>query len=113
MTNDTELQEINMSIEQAKDYIDFAESENELSSNNKHFEKVIIDGYMRDEAARLAGMLAEPTMADEVNQRELMSAIKAIGHLRQYLINIRRTGLMMKESLLDAEAAREEVLAES
>lgn len=107
----TELDQIELSIEEAKKGIEFSDAAKRMSED-KDFKRVIIDGYMRDEAARLAGMLAEESMTDEVNQRELQSSLKAIGHLRQYLINANRIGDMLKQSIVDAETVREEILAE-
>lgn len=103
-----ELQTVEASIEDAKEYLQFSESEKVLSED-KNFKVLIIDGYMRDEAARLAGLLAEPSMVDEVNQRELQSALKAISHLKQYLLHVRRTRIGIEDSLSESEAYADEL----
>ena len=107
-----QIQGIELSIETAKEMLKRCNNEVKLAENAQ-FKDVIIEGYLKEEAARLASMLAEPQMQDEINQRELYSAIKAIGHLRQYLINIRMTGERLKADILDGEETVQMLLDEA
>ena len=106
-----ELKQVEATIEDAEKYLKFSIHEGKLSKNES-FKKIIMEGYFKDEAARLAGMLAEPQMADELNQREITSALKAIGHLRQYLINIHRTHVTLETSLQDHKNLADEIRSE-
>ena len=106
-----ELQQVEATIADAQEYLEFANNEETLSKNDS-FKTLVIDGYFRDEAARLAGLLAEPSMVDKVNQRELQSALKGISHFRQYLINIRRTRNSIETSLQDHKDLADEIRAE-
>lgn len=109
---DTEtLRTVEITIEQAKEAIQLHEQLLSLEQN-KDFKALIIDGYLHDEPARIAGMLAEPGQQGEIDQRELMGAIKSIGHIRQYLINIHRAGLSAKESLINHEEYADELRGE-
>lgn len=107
----TELQRVEASITEAEEYLEFSKHE-DILTKNESFKKVIMEGYFKDEAARLAGMLADPSMADDINQRELNSALKGIGHLRQYLMNIRRTHNSIIAGLQDSKDLADEMREE-
>ena len=110
--NENELSAVEVSIETAKASVAYMDSVDALSKE-KHFNKVVGEGYFKEEAARIAGMLADPTMQGEVDQRELFSQIKAIGHFRQYLIQIKRNGMIMKEGLDENEELANELRGEA
>lgn len=109
---ENEIKEVELSIETAKEYLELFEEASKLP-DNKSFKLVIMEGYFKEEAARLAGMLADPSMMDETNQRELMSMLKAIGHLKQYLLGIDKTGKMFKASLEGSEELLDELRSEA
>lgn len=103
-----ELQAVEASLEDTKQYLEFSRSEERLA-DNADFKTLILEGYFKDEAARLTGILADPNMQDEINQREIFSALKAISHLRQYLMHVRRTRNSIEASLQETEEYAEEL----
>ena len=60
--------------------------------NGKLFDEIIQDGYFRDEAARLATALTNPSMQDDIDQRNLIEMTKAIGHIQNWILNVTREG---------------------
>ena len=96
----------------AKEYLEFAGSEERLSVN-PDFKTLIMEGYFKEEAARLAGLLADPSMADDINQREINSQLKALGHLRQYLMNVRRTRGMLQAAIGENQDLLDDLREES
>lgn len=55
-------------------------------ADHPDFQKAIIQGYLRDEPARLAGLLADPTVvASEEAQRDVQNQLTSVGYLRRYL----------------------------
>ena len=108
--NENELNAVEVSIETAKNSVRRMELVSKLSID-KGFNEIIGDGYFKEEAARIASLLADPAMQGEVDQRELFSQVKAIGHLRQYLIQITRNGMIMQEGLDENEELANELRA--
>jgi hypothetical protein len=108
----SEVQDIDISIEQATSTINKMVSFNKLR-NNKSFEEVILKGYFEEEASRLVLMKAEPSMAGPQDQELLLKHIDAIGYLRQYFNTILQFGRMAEKAKLADEQTREEMLAEA
>lgn len=111
--NDNQLEEVEISIEQAKQTIEMMEALSRLR-DNRDFQKVIEEGYFKDEASRL--VLLRATDAARANNGELRTSIDeqivGIGQLRDYFSTIYGLGRMAKQSLLADEQTREEILAE-
>lgn len=80
-----------MTIEQAQEQVKDRDELAELLKNRR-FKKFFIDGYFRDEAARLADASTNPEMMDDIDQREIFSMVKAIGHMKNYMLTIKQTG---------------------
>lgn len=59
---------------------------------NKIFKKFIGEGYFKTEAARLANASTNPEMMDEIDQREIFSMLKGIGHLQNFILEVKRKG---------------------
>ena len=107
-----ELEKVEVSIDVEELAIAKMEALDELSKS-KAFNLIIGEGYFTEEAARTVSLLADPTMQGDVDQRELMSSAKAIGHLRQYLIQIKRNGMIMADGLEDNQELADELRAEA
>ena len=96
-----------MTIEQAQAQV---KDRDDLAAllNNRNFKKFFVDGYFRDEAARLADASTNPEMMDEIDQREIFSMLKAIGHMKNYILTVKQTGDRAEVGLKEqAEAAIE------
>ena len=82
-----QIQQVELSIEQAENYINVADALDRLH-DNKDFEKVIIKGLFEEEAARTVLLKSEPAMAHEAGQKDLDNIITMIGGLFQYFNKI-------------------------
>lgn len=108
--NNIEL--IELSIEEAKKIIATKNSVDRLISN-RDFKKVFTEGYLTNEAARLAGLSADPQTIE--HREEIFSAIQSISHVQQYLRNLRQFGMIAErdmhenQELLDETRAEEEL----
>ncbi|CAA0365897.1 conserved hypothetical protein [Alteromonas alvinellae] len=111
MNNEQAIKEIEVSKKEAQRFIDKAAGLEQLAKN-RHFNKLILEGYFKDEAARLTGLLGEPEFASEEHQRELFSQLKAISHLQQHFRAITEVGRQMRQAVDDMDAAIEEINAE-
>ena len=106
---DNQVEEVELTIEEAKKHVQRRDSLRKLM-NNREFRKIIEEGYMQEEAVRLVGISADPSV--EHREDAIIGQIKAISNLRQYLSNILRLGDQMEESILENEALLEELREE-
>ena len=111
MNNEEQLQEIEVSIEDATKAVDLMKSLEKLS-NNPDFKKVMLDGYFKEECVRLVLVKAEYEMRSEDIQNQLLKDIDAIGRTRAYLHNIMLRGQTMVRSLASDKETKEELLSE-
>lgn len=105
------LQQLEVSIEEAKAHIETRAALARLSSN-PDFEKIVLEGYLKDEAVRLVQLRADPNFSSDEDQASLLKAIDAIGQFRLYCNTINQVGQMAQNALEADEATREEILAE-
>ena len=71
------------------------------------FKEIFVDGFMRDEPARIAQAITNPEMQGDVDQRMLDEMLRASGHLNNYLQQIVRFGNNIETQLKEAEEERE------
>ena len=102
-------QEISVSIEQAKEFLDRRDMLARLERNDD-FKKLILELYLEKEPARLVGLLADPEMSDkdfEHINRDLMG----ISSFKQFLVNTYRLArqfeAMIERSEQELENLRE------
>lgn len=111
MSNEEQLETIELTIEQAKEAVAMADALTALQ-NSKHFKKVISTGYFEKEATRLVFLKGDPSMQEEADQAQVLKAIDAVSLLRQHFITINILGRMAEKSIKDCEETREEILSE-
>jgi len=102
----SDIAEIELSIEAAKDLVSRKEQALRLA-NNRDFKKLVLDGYVKDEAVRLTGLSADPNMKN--HQDDIFDAIKGISLFRQYMQNIVTIGKVAENELLEQEQVLEEI----
>ncbi|MGV8863298.1 MAG: hypothetical protein ACOH2T_19290 [Pseudomonas sp.] len=100
MFNHDEIQYAEVTLEEAKKTVALAESVRRLGKN-ADFKKVIINGYFKDEAARLVMLLAERMPAED--KQTIQDSIEGIGQLYQYLLGVEQMGLQALKSIEDHE----------
>lgn len=100
MSTDDNVENIDISIEQAKQAVNKMNSVINLSKN-RDFIAVIEKGYFEEEASRLVLLKADPGVQKPEDQAAIIRAIDAIGNFRQYLGSVIQIGRMMEKTLAD------------
>jgi len=108
---DEALQQIEISLAQARNTIERAEALSRLR-DNKDFKLLFMEGYFRDEAARLVLLKADPNMQEESKQQQVNNMLTAIGYVSQYLNAVAQLGAMAQRAIQENEQTREEIIAE-
>ena len=109
MQNTEQLQNIEVSIEEAKTAIQLKDNLLRLSSNDD-FISIIEHGYFKSEAARL--VMAKSAGLTVEQQTNIDNMIFGVGALYNYLNSVHSRGMQMEAALRDDESAREEILQE-
>lgn len=97
-----EIERVEVHISLVKEAIAIADKLDVLN-RVPEFEEIIIQGFMENEPARIAGIITDPNLLGDEDQRELLGAIKAVGYLGDYLRNIEKRGAQMRQALSQAE----------
>jgi hypothetical protein len=104
----SDIQEIELSMDHAKELVERKNAVLKLS-NNREFKKIVLDGYFKDEAARLAGLSADVTV--KANRDDIFLAIQGISTLRQYFQMIVRMGEVAESELAEYQETLDEARA--
>ncbi len=80
--------------------------------DNPDFKKLVVKGYLENEAVRLVHLKADPNMQSVQEQAGIDRDINAIGSLSQYFRAVEMMGSRAESSIAEAEAAREEIQQE-
>lgn len=107
----TELEQIELSIENAKTMVRDRDDLVKLK-NNRLFKTLILEKYFKDEAHKLVLAKAEAQCQEPELQASIDKEISAIGYLNQYFNRVIQLGDMAERSIADAELERDELLAE-
>ncbi len=99
-------QEISVSIETARAVIKKQEDMEKLM-RTPEFNSIFIDGYMRDEAARVTSLLMDPAMESEEDQEGLKRELYAISGFRHYVLRIKKIADQMSRMIASSEATLE------
>ena len=111
MNQETQLEQIDVSIDQAKAIIELGQSLNRLQ-DNADFVKVVIEGYLQDEAIRLVELKADSNMQSTERQKQIDDAIMGISQFKQHMRFIKQVAEQAASDLKEYEDTRSEVLAE-
>lgn len=106
----TDLEQVEIQIDMAKQIIALRDSYIKLSEN-KYFKDVIEEGYFKEEAARL--VMAKSSSGLNPEQQKLIdNMIYGVGALANFFDMVMRRGAEMEQALGEHEQTREEILAE-
>lgn len=106
MSNDVDMQVLELSMEQAKAIVARSEAFERLIKN-PDFDTLIHEYYFKEEAARLVMMKSAPGAQREDTQKEIDKSISAIGMFRQFLISLRHQGNTARKTLEETEQEME------
>lgn len=100
MSIESDIHEVETSIENVKRAIERHERLNKLM-DNQDWKALIEEGYFKEEAARVVGLKADlqMRMAGDVQMQWLEDMITGIGAFQQYLNFIRQAGAAAKQQL--------------
>lgn len=110
-TTEQQLEQVEISIEQAKEAIAKRDALVRLTAN-PDFKKIVLEGYFEKEASRLVLLKADPEMQGDTEQKQINNSINAIGYVRLYFHTIMQIGAQMDRTMAEDEKTREELLAE-
>lgn len=102
-----EIEEIEISIEEAKKYIARAEDVRILSEHPS-FKRLVMDGYFLHEASRLAHLSSDPAI-DEKIRGYVMRDLAGPGSLKRYFQAIINMGNGAANEIRESEATLDEI----
>lgn len=105
--SNTEIQQIEQNLKVAKKTLERGESLERLFAN-RDFKKVILEGYLEQEAVRLVHLKADANMQSVESQKSIITQIDAIGNLNTYFQTIRQFAAIAGKQI----EADEQTLAE-
>lgn len=101
----SEIEKIEISIEEAKRHIQLRDDALRLA-DNKDFRNIVLEGYFKNEAARLTGLIGDPEFKE---QEAILADLGAIASFQRYMRRLVRTGEMMEKEVFDHEQALEDI----
>ena len=105
----TDLEQVEIQIEMASKLRKMRDNCVKLT-NSKPFKDVIIEGYFKEEAARL--VMAKSSNLNPEQMQMIENMIFGIGALANYIESVMRRGAEMDQAIGEHEQTREEILAE-
>lgn len=107
MNND--IQELELHLQDAKKMVNLRDTLTRLT-NNRDFKKVILEGYLDEEAKRLVHCFADPNLSDQ--EKIITEAMKGIGHFKMFLNHIIVMGNNAEQAIYDGEEQLDELRGE-
>ncbi len=80
----SEIEQLEAGLEKAKNLVELGLALDRLK-NNRDFQAIITNGYLKDEAIRLVHLKADPNMQTPERQASVIRDIDAIGSFHGYL----------------------------
>ena len=111
MDIENQIEQVEITIEQAKEKVTQKSSLDKLLSN-KDFIDIILVGYFKNEASAMALMLGNPATQTEVDQTRIIKNIEGIGRLNNYFSSIMQLGHIAEKTIKEHEELRSELLKE-
>ena len=102
------LEEVDARIDELKGHVEMAEAVKRLEEN-EDFQKVIIGGYLDNEAHRLFGVLVEPSTLKRDVMENIVDKLSSIRNLKQYFGTIGQNAHMAPEQIEEEQAYRKGV----
>ena len=102
------LKEVDERAEELQAKLELAEDVRELEKDER-FQRVIMQGYLSDEADRLFGVLVEPSTLKRDVMENIQDKLSSIRNLKQYFGVIGQNADMAPDQIAENEAYRKEV----
>ena len=94
----SDIEQIELTISEAKKIVATRDAALRLASN-RDFKKIFLEGYFKDEAARLVGISADPVMLDQGQGEHIDMEIRSISCTQQYLRGLVQQGDLAERSI--------------
>jgi hypothetical protein len=107
-----DMQEIEIDIEDARKTIELGEIVKRLEATDD-FRTLVLEGYFRDDAARVVMLKSDPEFQTDERQYKLDRDILGISVFGEYLRTKKMLGTMAQEAMESHEQTREELIQES
>ena len=104
--NDTH--EIELSLTQAKKIVERKAMVAKLMGN-REFKALILEGYFKEEPARLVNLLGDPSL--QAHREAIVMDMHGIAALQGYFRNVERMGTLAEITVADHEAELESIAA--
>jgi len=107
----SDIETIEISIEQAKAVIETANALDRLHEN-KDFQAIFLEGYMKSHVLRNVGLKASFGAQDEKTQKYIDAQIMGVGSLQQYIAGVYQKANAAVTSIVADEEEMETLLEE-
>lgn len=106
----SEINELEQQLDRAKKVVERREKALRLAEN-REFRELVLDGFCRDDCARLAHESGDPALT--ADQRAVAADMsRAAGHLKRYLSTMVLQGNTAEREIIDLNEALEEARQE-
>lgn len=104
-----DIQILEMSIAEAKEKVKLRDDLVSLQ-NNRAFQRIIQNGFLRDYPAEQVRSLADPVISGDLSKfNEIQREIAGVATLHGYFRRIHQIGTLAEKEIKDAEAELEEI----
>lgn len=100
--------EIEVSLAQAKKMVERKAMVHKLLGN-REFKTLILEGYYKDEATRLVGLLGDPAM--QPHRDDIIRSMEGISQLQGYFRTVVQMGSVAEREVADYQNELEEIAA--
>ena len=104
-----EIETVELTIAEGKRLMERRAAAQRLAKN-KDFQKLVLEGYFVDEAARLALLYSDPNMAQ--HREHIEKDLYGVGGFKRYMSTIIQMGNIAENEMSDHEQTLEELRAE-
>lgn len=101
MSIDQQIQEVEVNIDDAKKQVELGKAVERLRQN-KDYQLVIGEGYLKDEALRNTYLLGDPNLPKD-RYEDVQLSLRGIGEFNYFLSFLENRGIFMQEQLHDYE----------
>ena len=98
-----DIQNMQISIDQAQHQVRLADALDRLQQS-PDFKILVMQDYLKDQAARLSHLLSDHTMQSKKQRKALIKEMEAIGNFLTYLRTTAQRGQMAREAIRVNEA---------
>lgn len=110
-TREADIQEVEITIQQARDFIAIGDALARLQKN-PDFIKVVEEAYFTHEAARVVSLIAHPAQQRPEQQAQLQNYLRGISEFGQFIITTQLQVQQFRRNLEDAEQTLEDLVNE-